>query len=833
MLNLKLAFRTLLRAKFVTAVAILSLALGIGANAAIFSIFNQMLLSALPVQKPKELVNLTAPGPKPGSQSCTQAGDCDNVFSYPMFRDLEKMQTVFGGIAAHRGFGANLAFAGQTMSGEGMLVSGSYFPVLGVRPAVGRLLNPGDDQTVGESAVVVLSYPYWTSRFGQRGDVINQQMIVNGHSMTIVGVAPRNFEGTTLGSTPEVFVPITLRSMMEPTFSPSGFANRRSYWAYVFARLKPGVPIEQAKTGINVLYRGIVNDVEAPLQKGMSEQTMKRFREKQLGVVPGHQGQSSVRADASTPLKLLLGVTALVLVIACANIANLLLARAARRSGEMALRLSIGASRGQLIRQLLIESLVLATLGGLAGLVVAQWTLHLMAAVLPEDARTFRTQLDLTALLFAAGLTIGTGLLFGLFPALHSTRPNLLTTLKGQSGQTTSAKAATRFRTSLATFQIAISMTLLIAAGLFVKSLAKVARVELGLKTENIVTFGLAPELNAYTHDKSQVLFSRIEQEMMAEPGVTGITSSLVPLLANSNWGTDVTVEGFTRGPDIDSNSRFNMVGPDYFRTLGIPLLAGREFTAQDAGKSPKVAVVNEAFLRKFKLGSPQQAVGKRMTDEGTVLNTEIIGVVKDAKYSQVKGTIPPLFFTPYKQSRRVGNLAFYVKTAIDPETFVGQVQRIVSRVDPNLPVENLRTLPEQVNQNVFMDRFISLMSTSFAVLATLLAAIGLYGALAYSVAQRTREIGLRMALGAAPAHVRRMVLRQVAIMTAIGAVAGLMAAIWIARGAERILFEMKGRDPTVFAGATLTLIVVAFIAGFIPAHRASKVDPMTALRWE
>ena len=832
MLNLKLAFRTLFRARFVTAVAIISLALGIGANAAIFSIFNQMLLSALPVQKPQELVNISAPGPKPGSQSCNQAGDCEWVFSYAMFRDLEKMQTVFNGVAAHRLFGANLAFGGQTMTGEGVLVSGNYFPLLGLQPALGRLLSSNDDQKVGESPVVVLSYPYWTTRFGQRADVINQQMIVNGQSLTIVGVAPAKFEGTTLGATPEVFVPITLRSLMEPGFE--GWANRRSYWAYVFARLKPAVPIEQAGTGLNVLYRGIVNDVEAPLQRGMSEQTMTRFRARQLRLEPGFQGQSSVRAEAGPPLKMLLGVTGLVLIIACANIANLLLARAAKRSGEMAIRLSIGANRAQLIRQLLTESLILAALGGAAGLIVAQWTLHFIASLLPEDAAsTFKIELDPVVMLFAGVLTIGTGLLFGLFPALHSTRPDLLPTLKGQSGQPSGAKGAARFRTALATFQIAISMTLLIAAGLFVKSLAKVSRVELGLKPDNIVTFGVSPELNAYTPERSQVLFSRIEQEMASTPGVTGVTAALVALIAGSNWGSDVTVQGYPTGPDVDNNSRFNMIGPDYLKTLGIPLVAGREFTPQDAGKSPKVVIVNESFVRKFKLGTPPEAVGKRMTDDGTVLDTEIIGVAKDAKYSEVKDVIPPLFFTPYKQSTRIGSMTFYVRTGTNPDQFVGQVQRIVARIDPNLPVENLRTLPQQIRQNVFMDRFISVMSASFAVLATLLAAVGLYGVLAYTVSQRTREIGLRMALGANPWHVRRMVLRQVALMTVVGAVIGLVAAYWSATGAQQILYEMQARDPLVFIGATLTLAFVALIAGLIPANRASKVDPMTALRWE
>ena len=562
---------------------------------------------------------------------------------------------------------------------------------------------------------------------------------------------------------------------------------------------------------------------------------MQQFRARKLGIEAGYQGQSSVRADVSGPLQILLGVTGLVLLIACANIANLLLARASRRTGEMAVRLSIGASRWQLVRQLLTESLLLALLGGVAGLLVAQWTLHAIAAILPEyAASTFRIELDTTVLLFAAVLTIATGVLFGLFPALHSTRPDLLSTLKGQSGQPSGARGAAVFRTTLAVAQIAISMALLTAAGLFVKSLANVSRVELGLRTENIVTFGLAPELGGYTQERSQSLFARVEEELAAQPGVASVTAAVVPVLSGSNWGSSVSVQGFQGGPDVDSGSRFNMIGPDYFRTLGIPVLAGREFTPQDSMSATKVAIVNETFVEKFKLG--KDAIGKLMSDDGgtaPTLDTQIIGVVRDAKYSEVKGAIPPLFFMPYKQSERVPAITFYVKTAGDPTAFMGQVRSIIQRLDPNLPVEELRTLTQQVQQNVFMDRFIGLMSTSFAVLATLLAAVGLYGVLAYTVAQRTREIGLRMALGAAPSRVRLMVLRQVGIMTLIGAFIGLTVSFWIVKQAESILFEMQARDPIVFASAALALAAVAMAAGFIPAHRASKVDPMTALRYE
>ena len=832
MTNLKLAFRRLFKAPFVTSVAILSLALGIGANAAIFSLFNQMLLRPLPVPSPHELVNLQAPGPKPGSQSCNQAGNCENVFSYAMFRDLQKAHEVFTDIAAHVLFGANLAFHNQTLNGQGVMVSGSYFPVLGLKPVVGRLLSPQDDQKVGESLVVVLSHAYWTSRFDRSPEVIGDTLIVNGQHLTIVGVAPEGFDGTTLGAKPQVFVPITLRGLMNPGFNQ--FHNRRTYWAYVFARLRPGVSIEQARTQLNVPYHAIINDVEAPLQRGMSDQTLARFKARQVLLVPGARGQTSVDRVARVPLLLLLSVTGLVLLIACANIANLLLARAAARSSEMAIRLSIGANRRQLIGQLLTESLVLAVIGGVAGLLVSRWTLDLIFAMLPNQAaETIQVSIDGTVLLFAAGVTMGTGLLFGLFPAWHSTNPNLLTTLKGQAGQPGGGKSAKYFRASLATVQIAISMALLVCAGLFTRSLVNVSRVELGMNVEHLATFGVSPQMNGYSPERSKQVFERLEDELTSQPGVTEVSASFVPALRGSNWGSSVSVEGFKAGPDTDTHANYNEIGPGYFRAMGIRLLAGREFTRSDNLGGPRVAIVNEAFARKFNLGT--NAVGKRIGTGGPndKLDTEIVGLVKDAKYSEVKDQIPPLFFRPYRQNERVGSMTFYVRTSGAPEQIIQTIQRLVANVDSNLPVENLRTMEEQVRDNVFLDRMISTMSAGFAVLATLLAAVGLYGVLAYTVAQRTREIGLRMALGAAPDRVRAMVLGQVALMTLIGGVVGLTGAVWAGRAAKSILYQMEGYDPIVLASSVVLLSLVALGAGFIPAHRASRIDPMLALRYE
>jgi putative ABC transport system permease protein len=833
MINLKLAGRTLFKTPFVTLVAIASLALGIGANAAIFSCFNQILLRSLTVPESDRLVNLSAPGPKPGSQSCNQAGDCDEVFSYAMFRDLQKDQSAFTEIAAHRLFGANLSYQGQTLSSEGLLVSGSYFPVLGIQPALGRLLSPDDDRLVGESLVVVLSHGYWSTHFASDPNILNQSMIVNGQTVTIVGVAPRGFDGTTLGAKPQVFVPITLRGLMQPAFR--GWANRQNYWAYLFARLRPGVSIEYARATLNAQYHTIVNDIEAPLQKGMSEQTMARFRAKAIGVEPGGHGQSGVPSEAKTPLGLLMGVTAFVLVIACANIANLLLARAATRSGEMAIRLSIGASRWQLIVQLLVESCLLALLGGIAGIFVARWTLALITSLMPAEAQeTLNFSIDAPVLLFAAVLALATGLAFGLFPALHSTRQDLLTTLKGQAGQPTGARGAARFRVALATGQIVLSMALLAAAGLFIKSLLNVSKVDLGVKVANVITFGLSPELNAYTPERSRLLFERLEDELRAIPGVTNVTASLVPLLAGSNWGNDVAVQGFPAGPDTDNGSRFNEVGPGYFSAMGVPLLSGREFTAADGLKAPKVAIVNEAFTKKFNLG--HDAVGKLIgSGEGyrSKLDTTIVGVVQNAKYSQVKQKVPALFFRPYRQDDEIGSMSFYVRTSGDPAQSASAVPAAVKRLDPNLPLERLKTLTEQVRDNTFLDRMMTTLSALFAMLATLLAAVGLYGVLAYTVAQRTREIGLRMALGADPGRVRRMVLRQVSYMTLVGGVIGIALAVGLGWAAQSILFELKGWDPAVLAVTAVLLTVVALAAGSIPAQRAAYIDPMRALRYE
>ena len=829
---IKIAVRTLIRAPFVTIISVLSLALGIGATAAIFSLFNHILIRPLPVPDANRLVNLGAPGPKPGLLSCSRAGYCEDVFSYPMFRDLERIQSVFTGIAAHRLFSVNLAQRGATLSAEGLLVSGSYFQVLGLQPAVGRLLNPLDDRVIGESSVVVLSHDYWRTRFAADPNAINEKLIVNGQSLTIIGVAPAGFNGTTLGLKPYVFVPITLGARMQPNFYD--FNGRLEYWAYLFARLKPGVSLEQARAAINPQYSAILNQVEVPLQPSMTDEMMKEFKERSVSIENGSHGQSLIHREATVPLTFLFGVTVFVLLIACANIANLLLARGAARSAEMALRLSIGAKRRQLIAQLLVESTLLAILGGVAGIAVARWTLGVIVTMLPADmAASMPFVMDTGVFLFAAVLTLGTGFVLGLYPALHSSRPDLISALKAQSGQSGNTRAASRFRTSLATAQISLSIALLVGAGLFTKSLFNVSRVDLGFSIDRLVTFRISPQFSGYSPERARSLFDQLESEIKALPGVTGVTASTVPILSGSDDYSYAVMEGMPAGgPDMESVSLLNKIGPGYFQTMGIPLLAGREFTPADVSRSVKRVIVNEAFARKFNRGV--NPVGKRMGSEfGSPPDAEIIGLVKDAKYNTAKYEVPPLYFRPYRQEASVGRLTFYVRTALPAEQLLAEIPRTVARLDRDLPVENLRTMSQQLRDNVFVDRFISTLSLSFAILATLLAAVGIYGVLAYTVEQRRREIGIRMALGAAPKSVLGMIMGRIAFMTLLGGTVGLAAAFSIGRFAENLLYELRGHDPIVLASASVAVVIVALAAGFVPAYRASQIDPIQALRHE
>jgi predicted permease len=630
-----------------------------------------------------------------------------------------------------------------------------------------------------------------------------------------------------------------MRNLMES--ENDSLDDRRSYWIYAFGRLKPGVTRDVALGQLNSVYQPIIRNVEAPLQKGIPDQVLAKFKGKTLRLEAGSQGQSTLIGQTRTPLYLLFAVTAIVLLVACTNVANLLLAQAAARASEMAVRSSLGAARRQLVGQLLIESGILAVTAGVASVFVARGTLALIVSFLPPE---LTQAVDFSqggpVLVFAALAALGTSLLFGLIPALQSTRPDLLAITKSTPGRGSAGRKTVRFRNALVTAQIALSMALLASAGLFLRSLTNVNRVQLGIRTDSVVTFGIVPEQIGYDSTRTRALFQRVQDELARLPGVTGVTTGLVPLLKGWEKSGDVDVEGFPSTPATDVHAHQDLVGVDYFRTLGIPVITGREFSVADDAGTPGVAIVNQTFVKKFQLGP--NPIGRRVrrgnkfapdviAAPGPFL--QIVGVVRDAAYKNVKLKIPPVLYMAARQTPSLGGMTFYLRARSAGSELIRTIPRVVANLEPNLPVIDLKTLPEQIKENVYLDRMITTFSAGFAVLATLLAAIGLYGVLAYTIAQRTREIGLRMALGADGQRVRRMVLRQVGWMTLCGGVVGIGAAIAIGRSAQSLLFGLQGIDVQSFAGAAVLLTAVALGAGLVPAVRASRVDPMEALRTE
>jgi predicted permease len=840
--DVRFALRGLRRAPAFTVVAVTCIALGVGANAAAYSVFEELLLRPLPVREPERLVNLAPTAPTIGSDQCNQAGSCQEVFSLPLFRDLAASRgRALQGIAGHRLFLASLATEGRALQTDGEFVTGSYFPVLGLAPARGRLLGPQDDVATGAHPVAVVSHAYWTTHLGADPDVVGRRLLVNGRTLQIVGVAPQGFEGTTLGMRTAVYVPILQAPSIDPFFGAAEeLRDRTRHWVYAFGRLRPGATPEQARAELTATMRPILRDVELPLHAGISAATRERFLQREVTVEDGRRGQSSLRGATRMPALFLLAITGLVVLIACANIANLLLVRGAGRASEIAVRMSLGAGRRRLVLQLLGESCVLAVVGGLASLLVAHGMLRVIGSFIPQGAVGFGTTLSLalrpSVLAFAGLVSLGTGLLFGLFPALHATRRDLIGAIRSGAGQIPGgARAATRFRAGMVTAQIAISLALLGCAGLFVKSLRNVGRVDLGMDAERVVQFALLPALSGYETSRAHALLARVEDEVASLPGVEGVAASSTPLLVGSSNGGNVSVEGFTRAPDTDVNVRMNRVGPGFFRTMGIGLVTGREFTAAERAGAPKVAVVNEAFVRKFGLGA--RAVGTRVGRDGDspdgTLDIEIVGVVRDASYSGVKQVAPPMLYTPYRQDTTVNAAAFYVRAGGAAEQVLRAIPGAVARVDGALPVVLLKPLRQQARESVYLDRMVGALSAGFAVLATLLAAVGLFGVLAYSVAQRRREIGVRMALGADAGRVRVLVLRQTATMVLVGGVVGVAGALGLGRLAGSLLFQLEGHDPVVLAMATVVVVLVALGAAWLPARRAARVSPAGALRGE
>jgi predicted permease len=821
------ALRALRRNPILAAVALLSLGIGIGANTAIFTLMDRMLLRSLPVRDADRLVLLASPGGKSGY--IDTAYNDQVSFSWPKFQALEQQAgSVFDGMLARVPFGMSLSVKGQTDRARGELVSGSYFGLLGVRPALGRLIEEQDARTRGGNPVAVLSYGYWTSHFGARTDILNQSILVNGHPLTVVGVVERRFSSVGAGEAPVVFVPITMITVFRPGWEQ--FDKPHAYWLNIFGKLKPGVSPERAAAALAPTWHNIL----AADAKDLPARTTQEYRQKYvqgvLEVRPGANGLSAVRDDFRLPLYLLMGMVGLVLLIACANVANLLLARAAARGKEIAIRVSLGATRGRLIRHLLAESAILSLGGGLLGLLLLAWCGDLLIRLMPGETPVagLTADPDGRMLAFAFAVSILTGLLFGCVPAFSASRLNPAAALN-QQATALSGGGHARFRKVLVVGQIAFSVLLLGIAGLFARSLFNLKSFNPGFRAEQLVEFTIDPQLSGYDSERSLRLFDALHQGLSALPGVARAGMAKVPLLSNSMDMSSYRLLGGDANEVKDITLNQNYVGAGFFGHMGIALLTGREFASSDTARSQPVAVVNEAMVRKY-LGG-MNPLGVRMQRRNRTY--EIVGVVKNAKYDDLREQTKPFVYLVAAQDAQPAGMTFYVRSRLPLESLVPSLRQAVRQLDPDLPVSGIETVQSQILDSVFLDRMVAALSLAFAGLATVLAAVGLYGVIAWTVTRRTREIGIRMALGAKPGKVMQMVLREVMWLGVIGIAIAVPAWVLVGRVLRSLLFGVSANDPATLASAVGILAAAGAMAGFVPAFRAARIDPIVAMRPE
>jgi predicted permease len=814
--------------------ALLTLGIGIGANTAIFSLVDQLILRLLPIQDPQRVVALVGMGNFYGDNQGT------NPTSYPMYEEIRDYNQAFSLTMCRRpqDFTVSTSSESEIVSGE--LVSGNYFPLLGIRPTVGRLFSAQDTLHVGSNPFAVLSYAYWRNHFGGSRQVIGRTIRINNYPFTVIGIAQPGFQGLQPGLATGIFVPITMMPVLFPDYDPAfRFFDPRLRWVNVYARLKPGITIAQAKAGLQPLFHQILDmEVREPGFRHATVYQREQFLKMWLDVIPGGQGNSILRQHYEKPLWVLLGVTGVVLLIACANIAGLLLARAAARQKEIAVRLAIGASRLRIAQQLITEGLVLAIAGGAAGIGIAIAIVKGLLAFLPSATDSvmlydISSSPDLRILGFSITLALIIGIAFGFAPAVQATRPDVAKALKDQSASVAGGAGQYRFRKALVAAQVALSLLLLTGASLFIRSLENLRSLDPGFRKQNVVQFGVGLQSIGYDLNHSRAFFGRLEERLESLPGVESAGTADVPLLSDNSWVAPmIVIAGYRPKPGEDMTAYVNAVSPGYFKTLGIHLLAGRVFRDNDTATSPQVAVVNESFVKRFFDNEP--AVGRfvgKGNDPSAPADTEIVGVVNDTDYTNLRDAAPRQIYLCAAQHFPGGTV--YVRTKQDSRSALSSIRRLVREMEPRAAIEGMKTLEQQVDESLVTERMIASLSSGFSLIATALAVIGLYGVMAYMVTQRAREMAIRIALGALTGRVIWLVMREVVLLLTTGIVIALPFIFILDRFVRSELYGVQPSDPASIVFSVLILSAVALLAGYIPARRAAAYDPMRVLRYE
>ncbi|HEV2351857.1 MAG TPA: ABC transporter permease, partial [Terriglobia bacterium] len=858
--DLRYGLRKLAKSPGFTAVVVLSLALGIGANTAIFSLIDAVMLKMLPVKQPEQLVLLSwrAQGWPYMIHSLSGDGDRDKSgrststsFSYPIFVAIRARKQVFSGVLAFSDPDPlNVSIGGRAEFAHVQLVSGDYFSTLGVPAAIGRTLTPSDD-TEGAAPAGMISYSYWIRRFGRDPLAVGKAVTVNGVPLTLVGVAAREFFGVQPGASVDMWIPLQIQPKVDSGWAAnatpgetSRFTARDDWWVVIMGRLKRGANEQQARSALDVLVQQNVAGIELPPPEKRSPDVS--LVPPKVDLAPAGGGLDALRREFSQPLFVLMSVVGLVLIIACANVANLLLARATSRQKEIAVRLALGASRGRLIRQLLLESVLLAIAGGALGVILAYWAGGILLAFMSSGREPVILHVtpDLRVLAFTATISVLTGILFGLAPALRGTRPDLTPALKeggtkilGSAGH--SGGRRQHLGKLLVVAQVAISVLLLLAAGLFVRSLTNLENEDIGFDRNNLLLFGLAPTQAGYQGERLVRFYEELRQRINAIPGVQSTSLSKHTFIGGGISISDVSIQGYTPKPG-ESNGNgslslyVNYVGQEFFETFGIPLPLGRTIGDRDTEAAPKVAVVNRAFANKYLGGA--NPIGRRLGFGGRKGRSDIVivGVVGDVRYGELRHEAPPTVYVPYNQHLdTLDAMNFEVRTAGDPKNWIGAVRQTLQGLDRNLPMFDAKTQIEQINQATFQERLFARLSSFFGLLALTLACVGLYGIMSYAVARRTNEIGIRMALGAGRHSILAMIMRETLVMVAMGVALGIPAALAATRVISSMLYGLKATDPLTIMASVSVMIAVAVFAGYLPARRASRVDPIIALKYE